>query len=519
LGGDIYQFRYSKGTTAFVKGSISRPPTVPSWFSEQLPLSFDLANEIGRFRNLINEYFQAKAKKQDIIQFINEFLYVDSKAADAVYKYLKEQYDFCKIIPNNKKILIEHYNNENERKIIFHTLFGRRVNDCLSRAIAFSLSLTQKRDVEVGISDNGFYISFDKPVNPLAVLEQINTNNLEKIMKHAIDKSEVLKRRFRHCAGRSLMILRNYMGREKNVGRQQVASMILMKTLREIDPNFPILKEAKREVLQDLMNLEDTLEIIRRINEKEITFEEITTKIPSPFAFNLVLQGHLDILKMEDKIEFLKRMHSMVLAKISISNRSGRNASKNLLEDSEDVLKTISFEDKSIEKFKDYNEMHEIQKIILDYAGKIQRIPISFRKELFAIIKGKKIEKVNEGFLEMVKENKEEIMKEWPEELINFILTYINEKEDFNPEEYFATREKDPNLKNSLVKEEIIDNIKKVVRRQKLDDEIKFELIDSVNKKVNLSDNTKEWITDFLSKTIPKYCIDKLYFHLKELIK
>jgi ATP-dependent Lhr-like helicase len=40
--------------------------------------------------------------------------------------------------------------------------------------------------------------------------------------------------------------------------------------------------------------------------------------MPSPFAFNLIVQGYTDILKIEDKIEFLKRMHNNVLAKISL---------------------------------------------------------------------------------------------------------------------------------------------------------------------------------------------------------
>ncbi|MBW3020460.1 ATP-dependent helicase [Candidatus Woesearchaeota archaeon] len=519
LGGDIYQFRYSKGTTAFVKGSISRPPTVPSWFSEQLPLSFDLANDIGRFRRLMNEYFESKANKKDVLDFINEYLYVDNKASNAIFKYMKEQYDFCKIIPNDKRILIENYHGEDDKKIVFHTLFGRKVNDCLSRAIAFSLSITQKRDVEVGINDNGFYISYEKPVNVLAVLKQITPDNIEKVMIHAIEKSEVLKRRFRHCAGRSLMILRNYMGREKNVGRQQVASMILMKVLKEINPNFPILKEAKREVLEDLMNLKDATEIIRKINEKEIVFEEIITKIPSPFAFNLILQGHLDILKMEDKIEFLKRMHSMVLAKISISNKSGKNTSKNLLEDSETVLKHVKFEDKSVEKFKDYNDLSDIQTILLEYAGKIRKIPIYFRKELFAIIKGKKIEKVNEEFIEKVREHKDLIIKEWPSELSNFIFTYINERENFDMKKYIKNREEDPNLKKELNKEEIIDGLRLVARRQKLDDDVKSELIQSVSSKIKLSEDTKKWIDGFVNGTIPKYCSDLVYQFLVGLNK
>ena len=114
------------------------------------------------------------------------------------------------------------------------------------------------------------------------------------------------------------MILRNYKGRKKHVGRQQVGSMILMSALRRIDEDFSILKEAKREVLEDLMDIENTIKIIKGIENKDIKLEEIHRGMPSPFAFNLIVQGYTDILKIEDKIEFLKRMPLNVLAKISL---------------------------------------------------------------------------------------------------------------------------------------------------------------------------------------------------------
>jgi len=257
-------------------------------------------------------------KKKDILDFINHYLYVDKNGADAIYKYFAEQYNYCKKIPNDKTILVEHYHSEDEHKIIFHTLFGRRVNDCLSRVLAFVISKAEKKDVEIGINDNGFYIGSAKNVSILRNFELLKADKLDLVANAAIDKSEVYKRRFRHCAARSLMILRNYKGRTKRVGRQQVSSMILLKALERISKDFSILKEARREVLEDLMDIENTKEILRRIENKDIQIEEIQTQIPSPFAFKIALQGIMDIMRMEDRIDFLKRMHNQVLAKISL---------------------------------------------------------------------------------------------------------------------------------------------------------------------------------------------------------
>jgi len=318
LGGNVYEFRFSRGMVAQVKASVSRPPTIPSWFSEMLPLSYDLAIDIGKFRKLLGQKFCYNKSKEDILKFINEYLYVDKNAAESLYNYFYEQHHYA-TIPSDTRIIVEHYTDERGlRYVVFHSLYGRRVNDCLSRAVGFAIGRTQHKDVEIGISDNGFYICTKGKVDVMKAFKMLKSKDLYKVMDMAIDKAEVLKRRFRHCAARALMILRSYKGRKKRVGRQQVSSMILLSAVRRISQHFSILKEARREVLEDLMDIENTCNVIEGVEGKKIKVEEIHVSLPSPFALNLITQGKTDIMKIEDKMEFLKRMHNQILAKISI---------------------------------------------------------------------------------------------------------------------------------------------------------------------------------------------------------
>ena len=317
LGGERYEFLYAKGMVAYVNASVYRPPTIPSWFSEMLPLSFDLALDIGRFRKLMNELFCSNKAKNEVLDFIFRHLYVDKNAAESIYNYFYEQVNYAEI-PSHSRIIIEHYSdNKSTRKYaVFHTLYGRRVNDCLSRAVAFAIGRTQHRDVEIGINDNGFYVASDKSITVVRAFNLIKSEDLRKVLEMAIEHTEVLKRRFRHCAARALMILRSYMGHQKRVGRQQVSSMILLSAVKRIDQNFCILKEARREVLEDLMDIENAAKVIEGIEKKMILIKEIHTNLPSPFAFNLILQGFTDLMKIEDKAEFIRRMHKEIMAKI-----------------------------------------------------------------------------------------------------------------------------------------------------------------------------------------------------------
>lgn len=315
LGGEKYEFMYAKGMVAYVKGSVTRAPTIPSWFSEMLPLSYDLAISIGKFRRLMEDKFNHNLTKEEIINFINEYLYVDRNGANSIYEYFYEQYNYASI-PSDRKILVEQTELNGKKYVVFHALYGRRVNDCLSRAIGYAISKAQHKDVEIGISDNGFYLSYESGVNVMNAFKLLRANKLEVVLNAAIEKTEVLSRRFRHCAGRSLMILRNYQGRQKRVGRQQVSSMILLNAVKRISPNFSILKEARREVLEDLMDIKNAKEVISGVENGKIKIKEIRTTLPSPFAFNLVLLGYTDVLRMEDKMDFLRRMHKAVRGRI-----------------------------------------------------------------------------------------------------------------------------------------------------------------------------------------------------------
>lgn len=315
LGGRTYHYNYSRGMTINVSPA-SGPPTIPSWYSEQLPLAFELAVDIQRFRYILESKFQYGRSKEEIIDFLHEYLYVDDYAANSIYEYFKEQYDYAQI-PSKQKLVIEYYTGFGDRKfVIFHSLFGRKVNDALARAIAYVASEKNKKNITISISDNGFYLSSEGKIGAYEAFRKITPENFQSILLQSLDKTETLASRFRHCAGRSLMTLRHYKGQNKSVGRQQVRGKMLLKFIQDMDTNFPILKESKREVIEDYMDIKNAKRVLQWVYDGEIEIKRIDTIIPTPFAFNLVSQGYLDVLNQNDRAEFTKRMHKAVLKEI-----------------------------------------------------------------------------------------------------------------------------------------------------------------------------------------------------------
>ena len=311
LGGDPYRFRYSRGMTIQVEGAGESDPTVPSWYSEMLPLSFELALDIQDFRRDLCEQIEAGTPDEEVKAFIRSELYLDERGVDGLYRYFIEQHRYA-LIPHRNRVLIEYYQEGLKSWVIFHTLFGRRVNDALSRAVAWLVARREDRDVEISLTDHGFYVAYEGKVRVMDAFNLLQTRDLRETLEDALRDSEILKRRFRHCATRAFMILRAYRGRRKSVGTQQMRAFVLQHVIERMDQYFPILREAYREVLEDVMDIDNASRVVEEIKSGQIQIEAIVAQAPSPFAFGLIAQGRMDLIKIEDRQAFLQRMHGQL---------------------------------------------------------------------------------------------------------------------------------------------------------------------------------------------------------------
>lgn len=339
LGGRLYRFDHSREMKAFVTRADTKIPTIPPWFSEQLPLTFELALEIGRFRHNLADAVSKelrgakgiakllkknKLKASREVNAILDAMPIDANTKNSILSYFAEQLLFAKHVPNDRLMLIEKTTDEERQRnyLIFHSLYGRRVNDALSRLFAIEASDVFETDVGIMINDNGFVIVTDAELkiskeDISKLVSNVARSDATQIIKSNVRRTEMMKRRFRHAAVRSFMVLRNYKGRQISVKRQQINSELLLKAAEEISPDFPIIKETYREIMEDVMDLPRAKEILKKIKDGEIDYEIIETPIPSPFSHVMVTFGEADVVMMKDRRKHLRELHKHVLAQIS----------------------------------------------------------------------------------------------------------------------------------------------------------------------------------------------------------
>ncbi|MEM0002432.1 MAG: ATP-dependent helicase [Desulfurococcaceae archaeon] len=332
LGGRVYEFIQSKGVIAIVRRADGQRPTVPTWFSEMLPLSFDSALEVGRFRRIISSMLD-KTSFEEVVDYLVKEYKLQEHAARSICNYIMEQKLYANnIVPSDKLILIEIFDEENHRNIIVHSLFGRRANDALARLYAYIVGSKLGVNVKLTVTDNGFMLTL--PGHPdldyVKLFKEMPLDNAWDILKKVIRKTDLLKRRFRHVAVRSFMLLRRYKDTEKSVHKLQLNAEELLKAVEEIR-DFPVLKETYREILMDYMHVDEAIKVIEGVKKGEIEVKSIgPLDVPTPFAHSIVVHGYTDVVLMEDMRRLLARLHDLVLEKLKTLNiklPSARNES------------------------------------------------------------------------------------------------------------------------------------------------------------------------------------------------
>ncbi|MGP6239098.1 ATP-dependent helicase [Cuniculiplasma sp. SKW4] len=311
LGARTYSFIKTRGNRVIVRDATGLKPTIPSWTGEMLPRSYDLGKMIGRFRASISKDLEDR-NSEEIEKWLIENYHIDKNGARSIISYVKAQKNFG--IPTDDHLLLEGYIDDNLYSAIFLIPLGRRVNDALSRAYAQAISNQYEINTRVSVTDDGFMLTFERKIDLKDLVKLINGSNFVEYVKKSIFNTTVFKERFRQCATRSLMVLKRYKGHEVSVVMQQLRSDKVLKALEHI-PNFPVITETYREIMNDMMDVPSALEYVKSVIDRNSVKIRDYSNETCPFSLSLVLSGVSDVVLMEDRAKLLRELQSRIVDK------------------------------------------------------------------------------------------------------------------------------------------------------------------------------------------------------------
>lgn len=313
LGGEHLSFRYRRGSKVYVDKT-SAKPNVPSWYSERLPLSYDLGKNILKFKKgAIRKYV-----KGSLLEWLKK-MPIDANSATSLNSLFDQQIKYQRktSISTPSRLVVEEHEDDNKRYYYFRSNYGRKFNDGLSRIVAYQISKRHNINVTISIMDTGFVLgmSANRHVNIEDIMKTIKPEKARKILRKALEDTNLLKRIFRINATRSLMILKNYKGNRKSAKRQQMSADMLIHYAKDLE-NFAPLEETYREIIEDRLELEHIKEILNKIQEGELMVKSLMVTTPTPLSFGLATLKASDAVLAEDKNKLLKEFHKQVIKKI-----------------------------------------------------------------------------------------------------------------------------------------------------------------------------------------------------------
>jgi ATP-dependent Lhr-like helicase len=318
LGGSNYEYRYRRGSKAYVDPTSARA-TVPSWFSERLPLSYDLGREILAFQGTLCEKL-ADGGPPAVRNWLREFP-LDENSVRAVTRMFDEQvrYGSLESVSTSDRLFVEETldHDEYRRNYHVHSNYGRQFNDGLSRLLAYRCAQETNTNVQVAVADHGFTLSMplNRKVDIVGVLEDIDPDDVRPDLRSALDGTDLLKRYFRINATRSLMILKRYKGYEKSAAQQQVSSEMLLSWAQDLDA-FAVAEETYREILEDKLDVGPVERFVAALSAGDIEVTSRQTETPTPRAFGLATLMASDVVLAEDESAVLQDFHARVMEQI-----------------------------------------------------------------------------------------------------------------------------------------------------------------------------------------------------------
>lgn len=245
---------------------IQRSGEIPSWSGEEIPVPFEVAQEVGQIRREIREALESSA---DAVDLLRGKYPVDQEAAEELVDLVKKQMGRNLPVPDEAHVVVE---GGGEGAII-DACFGHKTNDTLGRALSALLSARFGSSVELEIDPYRIGLTVPRPMlaeEMARTLEELEPDHIEPILEMTLKNTTLLRWKMVHVA-------RKFGALARDVDYQRVS----LQKLLAVFEGTPMYREALREIYHDRLDLATARMVLERIREGSI---DVTTSGLSPIG-------------------------------------------------------------------------------------------------------------------------------------------------------------------------------------------------------------------------------------------
>jgi ATP-dependent helicase Lhr and Lhr-like helicase len=283
LGASAWRIEEIGRDRVIVTPAPGAPGAVPFWKGDGVGRPKELGEAIGAFaRWAVEQRPETLEREYDL----------DPRAARNLVEYLREQLDATRVLPSDRTVVVERFRDEiGDWRLCVLSPYGGRIHAAWGLALSARIRERLGLEADAISSDDGIVVHLPEAdalggpeVLELALIEP---DELEDLIVAELSSSALFGARFREAAGRALLIPRAYPGRRTPLWQQRLKAQTLLEVARRYG-DFPIVLEAYRECLCDVLDLPGLAELLGKLHRRELSAVEVETASASPFASSLL---------------------------------------------------------------------------------------------------------------------------------------------------------------------------------------------------------------------------------------
>lgn len=283
-------------TTAVVRPAQGERVQTPRWMGPKMPLTAQLAEEERRLRCELREAWD-RGGKEACRRLLRREWHVEEDVTERLLAYLKRQSNAAPI-PADNPVQVERVREGRSLLMLFHCVVGRAVNRSLAWVVTYRLGVGGS--VVANHDDHAFLLSVGPKDQPTEseLRRAFDPENFIRDLQSALERTETLGRQFRPVAEIGQLIPRRTYRGQTSAKSSSWNGQLLYTTLRQHEPEHPLVRETIRGALEDMMDAERAARESARIYQSE--WEIFDLPRPTPFGLELFAAFSRETLLAQD---------------------------------------------------------------------------------------------------------------------------------------------------------------------------------------------------------------------------
>ncbi len=271
---------------------VSAEGEIPSWAGEEIPVPFEVAQDVGKLRNWIAGLLRAVGRKKTI-EFLLEEFNINRNACEEVVNKINEHVKKGFVVPSDTHLTIEGSGDI----VVVNACFGHKVNEALGRILALLLSAREGKNVSVEIDPYRVKLYPAKPRKVLEVLLNINPDSIEYLAERALVETKLMQWKVVNAARKFGLL-----DKRDDLSRINLKNLVIK--LRET----LVYREALREIFLEKFDIEKLKEIVENLGT-DITYSVYDEVSPIGMASR---QHEMDILTTKPAKKILEAFKNRI---------------------------------------------------------------------------------------------------------------------------------------------------------------------------------------------------------------